>query len=199
MADERGVAGPITVAIERRVDPDMRRYALSWVRQGIDLATTYTGFLGSGWVQVEPGSDTWHMLYRFDTAAHLHDWEASDERRLWVEAGADFAHEANIERRTGIEGWFDSASGDAIDGDRVEIRAAEPVPPRWKQAIVVWLGFFPVNVGVTLLLGLVPGYGDLQLLPRLFVTSVLLTPVMVGYVLPAVTRLFRSWLVRGLE
>lgn len=188
---------PITVAIERQVDPTKQRYALSWVRQGIDLAHTYPGFLGSGWVQVRPGSDTWHMLYRFDDAANLHAWEASDERRLWLDAGADFAREASVERRSGIEGWFDSAAGEGVPGDRVEVRAAEPVPPRWKQGVVVWLGFFPVNVVVTLLLGLIPGFADVPVVLRLLVTSLVLTPIMVGFVLPAVTRLFRPWLLRG--
>lgn len=190
---------PITVAIERQIDPVRQHYALSWVRQGIDLATTYPGFLGSGWVQTKPDSYTWHMLYRFDTAENLHQWEASDERRLWVVAGADFAHEAAIERRSGIEGWFDAPTGETFPGDRVEVRVSEPVPPIWKQAFVVWLGFFPVNVAFTLLLGLIPGFSEIPTLSRLFITSILLTPVMVGFVLPFVTRMFRRWLMSGLQ
>lgn len=176
----------------------MQRYALSWVRQGIDLATHRDGFLGAGWVHRARGSDTWHMLYRFDSQHTLDAWESSDERRVWVEAGADFARESRITRRTGIEGWFDSTAGTAVPGERLEIHVTEPVPPRWKQAVVVWLAFFPMHVAVTLLLGLVPGFGDLHVLLRLLVASVLLTPVMVIVVLPAVTRLARPWLLRGL-
>ncbi|TDT31192.1 hypothetical protein CLV29_2606 [Naumannella halotolerans] len=193
------MAEPITVAIERTVDPVMERYALSWVRQGIDLATHYPGFLGSGWVQAAPGSETWYMLYRFADADTLHAWEASEERRIWVEAGANFAQESKIERRTGIEGWFDSIDGVVLPGEHVQMMQAEPVPPRWKQAVVVWLGFFPMNLLFTFVLGFVPGYATLPLFPRLLLTTALLTPIMVFWILPFVTRAFRPWLLRGRE
>ena len=188
---------PITVAIERNVDPTMERYALSWVRQGIDLATRYPGFLGSGWVQAAAGSDTWYMLYRFADVDTLQAWERSDERRVWVEAGAGFARESNIERRTGIEGWFDSIDGVVIDGEQVHVVQAEPVPPRWKQAFVVWIAFFPMNLLFTFLLSFVPGFSTLPMFPRILCTTVLLTPIMVIWILPFVTRAFRPWLLRG--
>lgn len=187
---------PITAAIQRTVDPEMENYAKTWVQQGLDLAAGYPGFLGSGWVQAGPGSSTWYMLYRFADADTLHTWEASDERRRWVEAGAAFAKESSIERRSGIEGWFDSIDGEVIDGERLKLMRTEPVPPRWKQAVVVWCGFFPVNLVATVLLGLIPGFSDLELAARIFLTTIVLTPIMVFWVLPGVTRAFRPWLIR---
>ncbi|WAC66800.1 antibiotic biosynthesis monooxygenase [Agrococcus sp. SL85] len=189
---------PITVAIERRIDPALHDYARTWLQQGIDLASTRPGFLGAGWVEEAAGSDTWHMLYRFDDAALLAEWEGSEERRRWLDAGAAFAHEARVERRTGIEGWFDAVEGITLPGEHVQIRVEEPAPPRWKQAVTVWTAFFPMNLLATFLLGLIPGFEGLQLWLRLLISTLLLTPVMVVVVLPFVTRLFRPWLRRGL-
>lgn len=191
------MSSPVTVAIERRVDPARQRYARSWVQQGIDLASTYPGFLGSGWVQTAPESETWYMLYRFDTPEHLREWEGSEERRLWIDAGADFAFEANVERRSGIEGWFDAAEHAPLPGEQVQVRTEVAVPPRWKQTIIVWLAFFPINLAVTLLLGLIPGFPDLAVILRLLIVSLILTPIMVAFVLPFVTQLARPWLLRG--
>lgn len=190
---------PITAAIQRIVDPEMEHYARTWVQQGLALASSYPGFLGSGWVQARPGSDTWYMLYRFADEATLYAWEASPERARWVEAGASFARESNIERRTGIEGWFDSIEGTTLPGEQVTVQQSEPVPPRWKQAVVVWCGFFPMNLLATVLLGLIPGFTDLPVALRILLTTLALTPVMVFWVLPGVTRAFRPWLHRTRE
>ena len=56
---------PITVAIERRIDPARASVATSWMQAGTDLAATFDGFLGSGWVRAGEASDLWYMLYRF--------------------------------------------------------------------------------------------------------------------------------------
>ncbi len=188
---------PITVAIERTVDSQLDRYAQAWVRHGVDLATLFPGFLGAGWVRESRGSKRWHMLYRFEDAPTLDAWERSPERQQWIASGAGFASESRVERRTGIEGWFDAPQGVVVDGDRVEIRRTASAPPVWKQMIVVWLAFFPMNVLVSSLLSLVPGFEELLLPLRLLISTVILTPIMVGLVLPFITRLAAGWLHGG--
>ena len=190
---------PITVAIERTVDSDLDRYAQAWVRHGVDLASYFSGFLGAGWVRESRGSKRWHMLYRFEDPATLEAWERSPERQQWIASGASFASESRMERSTGIEGWFDAPQGVVVDGDRVEIRPAASAPPMWKQMIVVWLAFFPMNVLVTSLLALIPGFDELLLPLRLLITTVILTPIMVGLILPFITRLAAPWLHPGGE
>jgi len=190
---------PITVAIERTVDSTLDRYAQAWVRHGVDLATYFPGFLGAGWVRESRGSKRWHMLYRFEDPATLEAWERSPERQQWLASGAGFASESRMERRTGIEGWFDAPQGVVVDGDRVEIRPVAAAPPVWKQMIIVWLAFFPMNVLVTSLLTLIPGFDELLLPLRLLISTVILTPIMVGLVLPFITRLAAPWLHPGGE
>ena len=55
-------ARPITVAIERRIDPSRSVEATSWMQAGTDLAAQFDGFLGSRWVRTGEQSDLWNML-----------------------------------------------------------------------------------------------------------------------------------------
>jgi antibiotic biosynthesis monooxygenase (ABM) superfamily enzyme len=241
MAD--GEAHPITVAIERRIDPGRAAEATAWMQAGTDLATTFDGFLGSGWVRAGEKSDLWFMLYRFRDIPTLEAWEDSGERSWWLESGRGFAKEGRVERRTGIEGWFDAPLGRHIEtripepadldsrttdepagtgdeppgtgdeppetGDEPSdttprVTATGPIrrplpapPPRWKQAITIWLGFFPTNLLALWLLGFVPGFAEWPLVLRVLITTILLTPVMTYLVLPQLTRFLRPWLQKS--
>lgn len=159
---------------------------------GINLAHKYPGFLGSGWVRGSEDSATWNMLYRFSNSAGLAAWENSDERTEWLEAGTDLVLDAQVEKRTGIEGWFDMVQ-------QTPPGASTPLPPpRWKQAVSIWLGFFPVNLGFTLLITwLVPGWNDVPTILKVLLTTLALTPLMAYFVLPWVTRMLRPWLQRS--
>lgn len=196
-------AHPITVAIERRIDPVRTAEATSWMQAGTDLATAFPGFLGSGWVRAGEDSDLWYMLYRFRDIATLEGWETSAQRQWWLDSGRPFAREERVERRTGIEGWFDAPlalhveTRSGTDATTQTVQQPVPVaPPRWKQAVTIWVGFFPTNLLASWLLGFVPGFAEIPLPLRVLATTLLLTPVMTYAVLPWVTRLLRPWLQR---
>jgi len=190
---------PITVSIRREVDPDRIAEATVWVQTGVNLANRYPGFLGSGWVRAGEDSDVWHMLYRFANEQTLEAWERSPERSWWLEMGRGFVRAERAKRRTGIEGWFDdpaTGSVPAVTDDPGPADAAlPPAPPRWKQAVSIWLGFFPVNLAFSLLIALAPWWEDVPLVLRVLVTTLVLTPIMTYWVLPWVTRMLRGWLV----
>jgi antibiotic biosynthesis monooxygenase (ABM) superfamily enzyme len=185
---------PITVAIERRVDADRQAEALAWVQTGTSLASQRPGYLGSGWVRASGSSSLWYTLYRFADAASLADWESSAERHWWLRSGEEFVREARVERRTGIEGWFDVSASSLLDD--APAPAARVAPPRWKQAVTIWLGFFPTNLVFTLLVSLLPVWGTVPLAARVLITTVVLTPVMTYLVLPFVTARLKPWLDR---
>lgn len=176
------------------------------MQAGTDLATGFDGFLGSGWVRAGQGSDLWYMLYRFDDIPTLEAWEQSPQRAWWLDSGRAFASEVRVERRTGIEGWFDAPfathveprhprDGEALTTGPVQ-QPIPSAPPRWKQAVAIWLGFFPTNLLASWLLGFVPGFTEWPLVLRILLATVLLTPVMTYAVLPWVTRMLRPWLQR---
>ena len=196
-------AHPITVAIERRIDSTRTAEATSWMQAGTDLATAFPGFLGSGWVRAGEDSDLWYMLYRFRDITTLEEWESSTQRQWWLDSGRPFAREERSERRTGIEGWFDAPHGSILEAATVTEAGTQPIqqpvpaaPPRWKQAVTIWVGFFPTNLAASWLLGFVPGFAEIPLVLRVLATTLMLTPVMTYAVLPWVTRMLQPWLQR---
>ena len=179
---------PVTVSVTRHVDPAHADEIVAWIQAGFSLAQRFPGFLGSGWVRPSTGSDEWHMLYRFDSAASLADWEASSQRRWWLDSAQGLVGESRKEQRTGIEGWFDPPQ----EHDVEDLRALPGAPPRWKQAVMIWTAFFPLSLVTGLLLREVaPG---MAIVPRVLLTTVLMTPVMTYLVLPQLTRRLEWWL-----
>lgn len=192
-------SAPITVSIRREVDPARISEATAWVQTGLNLAAKHPGFLGSGWVRNGEDSQVWHMLYRFTGDDTLEAWERSPEREWWLSMGQGFVRSERTKRRTGIEGWFDEPATGSITVVDAATGATEVVtaPPRWKQAVAIWLGFFPLNVGFTYLMNPIPGWGDvLPIWLRVLITTLVLTPIMTYWVLPWVTRSLRNWLAR---
>jgi antibiotic biosynthesis monooxygenase (ABM) superfamily enzyme len=158
----------------------------AWVRAGAALAEGFPGFLGAGWVRPGDGSSDWHMLYRFADAASLAGWEGSPQRAWWLESARGVAETARTERRSGIEGWFDAPQG------RVLPEPAPSAPPRWKQAVTIWVAFFPLSVLVGY--AVAPVAGGVPLWLRTLATTLVMTPLMTYLVLPRVTRALGWWL-----
>ncbi|WP_375389912.1 antibiotic biosynthesis monooxygenase [uncultured Amnibacterium sp.] len=182
------VAEPVTVSITRRVPPERAKEAQAWLRSGQDLVAAMPGYLGSGWVRSEPDGEEWHMLYRFADGESLARWERSPQREWWVASAVGIAEDAWSERRTGIEGWFDSRARAAITAPR------PPSPPRWKQMVSIFLVFYPLSLSIQLVLG-----GWLVTLEpwlRVLVTVAVASPLMTYLLLPLVTRALRPWLLR---
>lgn len=180
---------PVTVSITRHLDPGREREMVCWVQAGMALAERFPGYLGGGWVRPGAASETWHMLYRFSDAESLAEWEGSHERGWWLDsAGGLGVVESRVERRTGIEGWFD----DPTTRDIRDLRVAPPAPPRWKQASVIFLVFYPLSLLANWLLG--PLLADVPFALRVFCVVIVMTPVMTYLALPWVTRQMAWWL-----
>ncbi|WP_433532444.1 antibiotic biosynthesis monooxygenase [Micromonospora sp. CA-263727] len=196
-------AAPVTVAVARRADPARTDEMVAWMRAGTALAEAFPGFLGAGWVRSAPGSGEWHMLYRFADQDTLRRWEDSPQRHWWLTSAQGIVEHTRVERRTGIEGWFDPPREfepprgfDPAREEAVERLDAAPTvppsPPRWKQAVTIWLAFFPLSLTATLLTGqLLPG---LPTAARVLVMTLTLTPLMTYLVLPRITRALQWWL-----
>jgi antibiotic biosynthesis monooxygenase (ABM) superfamily enzyme len=177
----------VTVAITRRADPSRTAEMTAWVRAGLTLAEDFPGFLGSGWVRPQEKSDEWHMLYRFADERALHRWEESSQRAWWLSSAQGMVEHTRTERRTGIEGWFDPPRG--------QIAHQESPPPRWKQAVTIWLGFFPLSLLAAVTLGHL--LADVNVVLRTLATTLCLTPLMTYLVLPQVTKALQPWLKKN--
>jgi len=184
--------GAVTVSIVRHVAPEHAAQMIAWVRSGSSLAERFPGFLGTGWVRPAMDSVEWHMLYRFADHASLQAWESSPQRDWWLGSAQGLVGESRLERRTGIEGWFD----EPVEHDVQDLRLAPPAaPPRWKQAIVIWLAFFPLS----LVLGLVLQWTGLkvEIVLHTLITTIVATPIMIYGLLPWMTKRFARFLKAG--
>ena len=175
-------ATPVTVSVSRRASPDQEQVVQAWLSAGTRLAEQFDGFLGVGWLRPAPGSDTWHVVYRFADETALGAWERSPERSWWLASAEGVVEEAGSARRTGVEGWFDAAAP----------VAAPTAPPRWKQAVTIWLGFFPVSLLAAVLL--LPHLQGVPVVLRTLISTLCVTPVMIWLVLPRVTGALSWWL-----
>lgn len=185
----RCVPNSVTVSITRHINPDQADRMVAWINAGASLAERFEGFLGTGWVRPSIDSEQWHMLYRFENPEALARWEASEQRRWWLQSAQGIVQESLEERRTGIEGWFDRP----VTQDVSDLRPAPTPPPRWKQGIVIWMAFFPLSLLTTWLLSMaLPN--DISLPMRVLLSTLLLTPVMTYIALPTLTSWMSWWL-----
>jgi antibiotic biosynthesis monooxygenase (ABM) superfamily enzyme len=74
----------------------------------------------------------------------------------------------------------------------VVVSANRALPPRWKVAVVTWLGIFPTVYLLFLLLG--DWLAPWSLLSRIFVLTMLVVVIMTWGVAPQLTKLLKTWL-----
>lgn len=179
----------ITVQVLREVNGQASQGVAHWVNVGQRMMENFPGYLGSGFLQSAPNSNLWRMIYRFDTPENLRRWEESEERARWSHSFSQNICAETSYRRTGVEGWFDAYVPHADGRQPVETF----VPPRWKQMVVIFCGFYPMTMIVNVLLGsIIPPDSSIPFKVTLavFVTM----PLMVYFVLPFMTKLFSPWL-----
>jgi antibiotic biosynthesis monooxygenase (ABM) superfamily enzyme len=187
------MSAPVTVAITRRLPAGHEPEMMSWLNAGISLAEKFPGFLGAGWVRTEADSDEWHMLYRFADQQSLDQWEHSPQRAWWRSAASGLGVvEARVEKRTGIEGWFDVPQSTVLESGGAA--PAPKAPPRWKQAATIFIVFFPLSVAANYLSR--EYLADVVLPLRVLVTVLVMTPLMTYVFLPWITRRLQWWLQR---
>lgn len=173
----------VTVLISRNAragcEADFERVTAALMR----AASGFQGYLGAQ--LVHPGGDPevedtmYHIVLAFDSQAHLDAWHGSSERKWGLAATAPFIEggEPKVKPVSGLGLWY---------------RSAQLSPPRWKVAVVTWLGICPTVYGVFLLTGdLLKSW---HLLPQTVLLTLAVVIVMTWVVAPQVTRLFRPWL-----
>lgn len=67
-------------------------------------------------------------------------------------------------------------------------------PKKWKMAVLVWLVIYPTISLISILLG--DWLGQLHVLLRTFVMSIILVPFMIFIAMPQITKLFNKWLTK---
>ena len=170
---------PVTLMVARRAAKGHYQELIAWLHEGEHLATDFPGYLGSGVLAPAPEGDEFQIIFRFANEETLHAWEHSASRQSWLKRGSGLFAQPHEHRVAGIDGWFGNV-------------AHPSHPPRWKQSVAVWLAFFPVSLAFNFLLG--HWLNELSLVPRILISTLVLTPIMVGWFIPLSSRLLAGWL-----
>lgn len=176
----------VTVLISRRIklghEADFERV----MKQITAVAGTFSGHLGSQLVR--PGDEQgvedglYHVVLAFDNQENLQAWQNSPARSLGLAAAAPYIEgQTMIREMSGLAHWFQAPAGPK----------QEP-PPRWKVAVVTWLGICPTVYIVFLLFSQL--LASWSLLPRVMFMTMLVVGLMTWAVAPQLTRLFKPWL-----
>ena len=175
---------PVTAVFVRDVKPDRMSDFEEWAEGIIQAVRRFDGYLGAD--VIRPGDHShpeYVIVLRFDEYEQLRTWMGSKVREEWLKKSEELTiGETYIQEAHGFEPWF-----------TLPDHSASSAPPaRHKMALITILAIYPPLLVISTILSSV-----LQGWPRalLILLSVLiLVPAMTYYIMPWMTRLFRSWI-----
>lgn len=174
--------GAVTVLVTRRVKLGHEAAYEKLMRDIMRVAAEFPGHLGAQLVRPdeqlgsEPG--LYHVVFAYDSQQHLQAWQDSPARSLGLAALEPLVEGPAQTQMIGMANWFMSSS--------------QQPPPRWKVAIVSWLGIFPTVLVLFTLLG--ESLAVLPLVPRVMTLTGLVVLIMTWVVAPQLTKLMKPWL-----
>lgn len=126
------------------------------------------------------------VILKFDLYDNLKQWLESDTRRQWLERLQPLIEKPEaVQTLTGLETWFTLSS-----------KPLKSPPPRYKMALVTWLGVFIPLVVISRLLA--PLLSGLPVLLNQLITTGLMVVLLTYLIMPRLTQLFRKWLYPNL-
>ena len=105
-APERPVAEPVTVTVARTVRPDQQQAFERWAADVQEMLTSFPGNLGSSLLRPGPGSDEYHLVFRFTDDEALSVWERSPERAAALAEVHGLVADQRTARAVGLETFF---------------------------------------------------------------------------------------------
>jgi antibiotic biosynthesis monooxygenase (ABM) superfamily enzyme len=171
----------VHVAIMRVVRPGREREFERLIEQFFEDAARQPGVCGAYLIRPFAGvsSREYGILRTFARAEDRERFYASDLYRKWNEAVAPLVEgEPQRQELHGMEAFFQGGS---------------PAPPRWKMALLTWIG---VNFAVYAFANGVPAVVQLPRLVNLMVVDALVVTALTWVLMPLLTKMFRGWLRR---
>lgn len=150
------------------------------------IATAVGQFKGHLGVNMIRPRDQTHPEYvaivRFDHYYNLKKWLESDTRREWIERLQPLIEKPEaVQTLTGLEIWFTLFD-----------KPLKSPPPRYKMALITWLGVFITLAILSRLLA--PLLFGLPLLLNQLITTGLVVALLTYLIMPRLTQLFQKWL-----
>lgn len=173
---------PIITVFSRRVLPGHEQQYEDWTRGINAAAAQFPGSLGATVLRSGANRCEFHTVLQFDSAEHMDAWLESPQRAEWVDKLSGITIESEeVNSLTGMERWFTLPS-----------QGVAQAPPRWKTALLLLLGLYPVTYVVAWMFS--PATGNLPAPLTKLITMSVTIAVMVWGVMPVLTRLFFGWL-----
>jgi hypothetical protein len=174
-----GVAEPVTVTVARHVHADRRAAFEQWAGEVLGLAERFPGNLGTSLLRPGPGSNRYHLVYRFADGEALARWERSAERRAALARVESLSESADYARVAGLDSFFTALT--------------PPRPgPRWRLTVLTIAAVFGITLGFSLLVA--PHITSWPLPVRLLLSATVVVVLLGQVVMPRLTRWFAPWL-----
>jgi len=177
---------PASAVIATKVKPGQEAAFRRWEQRIAAAQARAPGFQGYRFQPPVPGvQEDWLAILRFDSERSLQGWMDSPERQALLAESAALTEEFHARVvRTGFEPWF--AGG------------GRPVPPAWKQNMVVIALLYPVVFlfGIAVQTPILMQYGGLPFWLALFVGNVV-SVLLLARLVPWLGRLLGWWLTPG--
>ena len=185
LMDNRSIDGEhstkeVTAVISRNIKPGHEKDYDDWLRRYMILENKVPGYLGT--TIIAPGGNTSSVRYiinRFSDKASMDAWERSSEALKLIDEASNCST-MHYTSATGLETWFSVPDLKAI-----------VAPPRWKMAIVAFIGAYSISSIARYILGLYIGQSPL-------LTNVLMNIILVlgltYLMMPILSKILRRWL-----
>ncbi|WP_369141064.1 antibiotic biosynthesis monooxygenase [Modestobacter versicolor] len=103
---QQPAAEPVTVTVARVVRPELQADFERWAADVQQRLTTFPGNLGSSLLRPGPGSDEFHLVFRFVDDEALSAWERSPERADALARVHRLTEDTRTARAVGLETFF---------------------------------------------------------------------------------------------
>ncbi|HXX97668.1 MAG TPA: hypothetical protein VEL11_11190 [Candidatus Bathyarchaeia archaeon] len=167
-----------TEVVTRNIIAGHERDYDDWLRRFMISEREFPGYLGT--TVIAPGgnvSSVRYVINRFANQASLDTWENSEESLKLLE---EVNRYSTYQRVTGMETWFSLPN----------LKTIGP-PPRWKMAIVSFIGAYSISLLAQYILGLY--LRQSPLLMNILMTIILVLGL-TYFAMPLLSRLLRRWL-----
>ncbi|MCU7845249.1 MAG: antibiotic biosynthesis monooxygenase [Candidatus Thiodiazotropha sp. (ex Monitilora ramsayi)] len=172
---------PVTVMVTRKPIPGKEPEFEAYLTGITHAAMQQSGHMGTNVFRPTKPDGAYRIVFKFDRRSNLEKWESSAERAEWREIAENVSQPREIQTITGLEAWF------TLPDCAINVH-----PPKYKMAILVWLGVFSLVTLLSYMIG--PLIENLPLIARTFTLTVIVVPTLTYLLLPFLTRIFSRWL-----
>ncbi|MDO5682957.1 MAG: antibiotic biosynthesis monooxygenase [Propionibacteriaceae bacterium] len=186
MTEQPNDSTAVTRIARRRALPGHEEQYEALVREMLLKMRDHHGFEGAEIIPPETPGCAYQVAVNFASEADLAAWDNSADRKHIFERMRPHAEgEPEHRRLNALEEWFTGPS----------IPANAPKPPRWKTAVVTWMGIWPLASFFIFLAGFWNPDGKIPFLVMTAINVSLIVLTMTYLVAPVITKVMKPFLV----